>query len=210
MRPNPAEFDRLYRDGALRIALIGMSNVGKTHWARTLKQRYGFVHYEVDERIQEILSLSSIANTAHWMGGPEDQAYEKNASRYLKLEAEHTLAAEEIPGNLILDTTGSVIHLAEEIKRNIKNKYLIVYLRASKADSARLIKHFTVSPKPLIWDIYYQKSNGESETETIAKCYPKLLSARHRLYSYLADLTLPAGSFSKTHEWLDIIRAALD
>ena len=152
------EFDQRRADNNLRIALIGMSNIGKSHWTREIASRHGFNAFEVDMAIQKQLSLGSISDAANWMGQPYEEGYSKKAKQYLGIEGEQTLLAGTTSGNLILDTTGSIIHLSGTVQRQIKSAYLIVYLEANNENIQTLISRFSSSPKPLIWGKHYRQN----------------------------------------------------
>src|SRR3989344_3836068 len=56
---NQAEFDDAMRAGELQIALVGMSNVGKTKAGRALQKTGNFEHFEIDADIRRSLGLTS-------------------------------------------------------------------------------------------------------------------------------------------------------
>ncbi|NNC37640.1 MAG: hypothetical protein HKO02_09305 [Hyphomonadaceae bacterium] len=204
-----SEFDKRLKDNNLRIALIGMSNIGKSHWARRFKSRHGFHHYEVDDRIQESLSLSSISLSAEWMGHPYQKGYQDRAAEYLALEIELTQKADDQDGNLVLDTTGSIIYLPEETLAQLTDNYLIIYLAARPDDLERLISLFKSSPKPLIWGDHYHLVSGKSNEESMMSLYPSLLVMRDGMYRNLADIELEARYISKKTDLIQLVRDSL-
>ena len=52
MRLTKPEFENLFVSGNLKVSLIGMSNVGKTYWAKRLADT-GFLHVNCDALIEE-------------------------------------------------------------------------------------------------------------------------------------------------------------
>lgn len=186
-----------------------MSNIGKSHWARRLKHDHGFEHFEVDDRIQENLSLNSIARSASWMGHPYDTGYADKAEKYLTLESEMTQLAEEIAGNVVIDTTGSVIYLDDELQKALKDKCLVVYLRAQKDDLERLETRFTTSPKPLIWGDHYHEIEGVDNHSAMMSLYPSLLKKRDRMYAAISDIVVKATYIGRKTDVLNKIREAL-
>jgi shikimate kinase len=204
-----SEFDERYKRNDLRIALIGMSNIGKSHWARRFNRNFGFTHYEVDDRIQENLSLSSIASSAAWMGHPYDKGYAEKSSEYLKLEEKLTASADDIDGNIILDTTGSVIYLSDEATRNLQDNYLVFYLTARDNDLDRLVKRFKTSPKPLIWGDHFKQIDGKSDEDSMFSLYPSLLEKRDSLYRGLADIEIQARRLGNQSDLIKIVRDKL-
>lgn len=203
---NQSEFDKRLKNKTLQIALIGMSNIGKSHWARRFKSRHGFQHYEVDNQIQDKLSLSSISRSAEWMGHPFDDKYQERATEYLALETELTFNASKLDGNLILDTTGSVIYLPAQNLEAVTDDFLVIYLAARPDDLKRLTKRFKTSPKPLIWGDHYRKVEGLNDEESMTHLYPSLLSIRDSMYRNLADIELEAGYIGNKTDLLKLVR----
>ena len=205
------EFDQRRADNNLRIALIGMSNIGKSHWTRQIASNHGFKAFEVDKAIQEQLSLGSISDAANWMGQPYEKDYQKKAKQYLDIEGEQTLLAGTKSGNLILDTTGSITHLSSAVQRQIKSAYLIVYLEANNANIQTLIDRFSTSPKPLIWGRHYRQNENTSQAESLIRSYPKLLSARAKKYVALSDVTVNVEALQNTKniDFLKILQFSL-
>lgn len=205
------EFDKRRVDNNLRIALIGMSNIGKSHWTRQIASRHGFKAFEVDMAIQKQLSLGSIGAAANWMGQPYEEGYSKKAKQYLDIEGEQALLASTTSGNQILDTTGSIIHLSGAVQRQIKSAYLIVYLEANNANIQTLIDRFSTSPKPLIWGRHYRQNKNTSQVESLIRSYPKLLNARAKEYASLSDVTVNVEALQNTKniDFLKILQSSL-
>ena len=190
------DFDKRRNSSTLRLALVGMSNIGKSYAAHRISQHKEFKKIEIDTLIQKQLGLPGMTDIASWMGFPWQEGYEENARSYLDAE-EHLTLADYGVGNLVLDTTGSVIHLPKKSVISIKNKYLCVYLKANSKDRHRLKRTYFKHPKPTIWGVHYHKQTGQTEKASLMACYPELLSARERLYEDLADITLSAHTCLK-------------
>ncbi len=193
------QFRENMANNQLRIALIGMSNIGKSHWAQQLASLHGFNVFEVDKVIQEQLGFSSLRETAKWMGHPYGATYNSKSKQYLACESQVTLLANSTKTNLVLDTTGSVIHLGEKTIKEISNKYLVVYLKAGLADIDTLVVRFTSSPKPIIWGDHYKQYDGKTHIDSLALSYPNLLEARAKLYTGFADVVLEVAQLKDTH-----------
>ena len=129
-------------DQALRLALIGMSGSGKTHWTKHLAA-LGLPTISCDDQIEARLApalesggYSGINGVAAWMGWPGSPTYAEREAHYL---AEEISTLDEILGELekdprrelILDTTGSVIHSGNNILRRLRRQLTVVYLAAS-------------------------------------------------------------------------------
>ena len=206
-----SEFEGRKAKGTLRIALIGMSNIGKSHWTRDIVKRHDFKSYEVDEAIQKRLDVENIEQSAARMGQPYDKDYQNRAQEYLALEQEMTLDAENVPGNIILDTTGSVIYLPILTTNIIKNSYLTVYISANQKQIGTLIQRFTTTQKPLIWGEAYEQKSGLSRHESMMACYPFLLESRATLYKSMTDITVEAAGCALGNKdgFLGLIKTAL-
>lgn len=206
-----AEFDTRKAGGQLKIALIGMSNIGKSHWTRQIETVHGFTSYEVDAAIQAYLSLETITQSAHWMGHPYETGYAEKSAQYMQLETDFTLAKPSGDGNHVLDTTGSVVHLSECNKTAIHNNYLVVYLKADAAAVDTLVVRFHQTPKPLIWGAFYEQKSGLPAHESMLACYPELLKSRADLYEKMSDITLSVTDLKNTHttDFLTALRNAL-
>ncbi|MBL4854596.1 MAG: hypothetical protein JKY25_10205 [Robiginitomaculum sp.] len=191
-----AEFDERLASGELRIALIGMSNIGKSYTARRIAKACDFTHYDVDAFIQERMGNPSMEAMAKWMGQPYEAGYAQRAAEYLELETELTLAANHKDANQVLDTTGSVVHIDDDALKVIKNNSLIIYIQASLDDIDMLTKRFFKYPKPTIWGDVFRPSDGLSNKQLIQLRYPQLLNARAGLYEMMADITISATSLS--------------
>lgn len=206
MRLSPAEFDDKRARGKLRLALIGMSNIGKSYTAQRLEKANNFICYDVDAQIQaKIGNLGNLGMDApnmqamaKWMGHPYAEGYARKAAEYLALETELSLQASAHKGNLVLDTTGSVIHIAAAAQQSLENDYLIIYIKASPSDIKVLIDRYFKFPKPTIWGDHFRAVPGKTGRASLLACYPDLLKIRAHLYAALADITIEARNMAKT------------
>jgi shikimate kinase len=189
---------------ALRIALVGMSGTGKTFWAKRLAAS-GRQSISCDDRIEQRLrshlaadGYTGTSGVAAWMGWPDSSTYAQRESDYLAAEIaaldELLTELERDPGReLVLDTTGSVIYTGNNILMRLRRQMTIVYLAASAQEQQLLIERYLNDPKPVLWRGAFQPKNGETPRETVARCYPTLVSARRQSYEALAHCTLPAA-----------------
>ncbi|MEN9561112.1 MAG: hypothetical protein RIQ56_385 [Candidatus Parcubacteria bacterium] len=208
----PEEFDTHVRNNTLRLAFVGMSNVGKSFRARTL-QSAGFFWYQVDDEIQKELQFSDMSELSSWLGYPNSSTYAERERRYLELEAKYTKAAatKVYDQNLIFDTTGSVIHLDQGTLEALREHTLLVHLEADETQKEALIEKFFKEPKPVAWSGYFTIRKEESVDQALRRSYPNLLHARLKKYRDLAHLTIPAAAFYDTDAktTLSIIRTHL-
>lgn len=191
-------------DTPLRLALIGMSGAGKSYWARHLVAA-GYQAISSDDQIEQRLSpilqhgdYRGINGVAAWMGWPDSPTYAERESQYLSAEIasvdEVLNGLEKNPlGEFILDTSGSVIHIGNNLLFRLRKSMTVVYLEASAEEQQLLIRRYLDDPKPVLWQGAFQSRAGESPKETVARCYPALIAARRQSYQVLAHYTLPVA-----------------
>lgn len=187
------------------LCLIGMSNIGKSHWAACLAAEAGYEVIDCDARLTQALQPvvgaaagSDLRGLAHWLGQPGDDRYEANSRRLLAAEREVMLSlladlqvrSSEHP--LVIDTGGSVIHAGDDVLAALRALSRVIYLEATPVQTQEMFARYLAEPKPLIWGDAWQRRPGESVDEARRRCYPVLLAARAARYAELAELTLPS------------------
>ncbi|MGB3456675.1 MAG: hypothetical protein WBG08_09420 [Litorimonas sp.] len=191
MKLSRGEFDQRYRDGTLRLALVGMSNIGKSYSGMRLATDYDFTLIEVDRLIWAALGESDMDAFAAWQGQPYTDGYEARERRSIALETDATRRSLETNArNPLLDTTGSVIYTDADVLDRLRRDWFIVYIEAADNHLDRLKSQYFAQPKPLAWNGHYERQSGLSDTESLMACYPKLLAARADAYAALADRTV--------------------
>jgi len=194
MQLSRLEFDRRYQSGTLAIALVGMSNIGKSYTGMRLATDYDFALIEVDKLIWEKLGHDDMAEFAEWQGQPYSDGYAEREAYSISLEKEATLAALNTQAkNPLIDTTGSVIYTGNDVLSRLRNNYFIVHIQADKADLERLKILYFNHPKPLIWAGHFARLDGMSDEDSIMDCYPRLLAAREKTYGEIADISIPSS-----------------
>jgi shikimate kinase len=188
----------------LRIALIGMSGTGKTFWTKRLALA-GHPSVCCDDRIEQRLrphlqdgGYSGINGVASWMGWPDSSTYPQREAEYL---AEEISALDEVltdlerdpSRELILDTTGSVIYTGNNFLLRLRRQMTVVYLAATPEQQQLLIERYLNDPKPVLWRGAFQRKTNETPSETVARCYPMLISARRQSYEALAHCSIPVA-----------------
>lgn len=186
----------------LRVALVGMSGVGKTFWTRRLAAT-GRPTVCCDDLIEQRLAahlapggFRGINGVARWMGWPDSATYAEREAVYLAAE----IAAlnqvlvdleQDTQRELVLDTTGSVIYAGDRLLLRLRRLMTVVYLAASLEEQQLLIHRYLSDPKPVLWHGAFQPTLGETPRQTMARCYPPLMETRRRAYEALAHCTLP-------------------
>jgi hypothetical protein len=191
----------------LRIALVGMSGAGKTFWTKRLAAS-GRRSISCDDGIEARLHTrladgghSGINGVAAWMGWPDSPSYAQREAEYL---AEEIAVVDEVltqlerdrAGELILDTSGSVIYSGNNVLRRLRRLMTVVYLAASPEEEQLLIQRYLTDPKPVLWRGAFRPRKRETPHDTVAHCYPTLIAARRQSYEVLAHCTL---SVSELH-----------
>ncbi len=184
------EFEEKYRNNSLKIAFIGMSNIGKTFRSKQLSKLKPFETVSVDDIIQEELGFTEMDEMSIWMGYPFRDRYQKAEKEYKEMENRISLIPPPEGKNFILDTTGSIIYIEPDSLKKLKETYLIVGFTCPDFLINEMITSFFKQLKPVIWNDMYQKKDGEDEKEALRRCYPDLLEDRTRRYHELADISI--------------------
>ena len=191
-----------HTDKPLRLALIGMSGSGKSHWAKNLAAM-GCPTICCDDAIEARLApvlksrgYEGINGVAAWMGWPDSPTYKEREAEYLReeiatLDEVLSTLEKDAQRELVLDTTGSVISTGNHILHRLRKQMTVVYLAASEEETQLLIERYLRDPKPVLWQGVFQPRGGETPRETVVRCYPLLIAARRRSYEALAHLTVP-------------------
>ncbi len=194
-----------------------MSGSGKTFWSKQLSAR-GFISWCCDELIgqklaneQHIFGSTGTKTVAEWMGQPYEIQYQERSALYLEKEA---LMMQEIltsversraDENIVIDTTGSLIYINENIIRSLKRQVTFVYLCPPASYIDRMIQLYFDDPKPIIWGDAYHRKSGETRLQSIRRCYPALLQYRSTRYQILADKTVNTSVFTRPDFTVDTL-----
>jgi hypothetical protein len=142
------------------------------------------------------LGYKGIHDVAKWMGQPYDAQYPDTSRKYMNCERtvmqdilERLHTRPEKP--LVIDTTGSVIYVGDDITQQLKILTHTVYLKASENHVAKLFERYTSNPKPVIWGNSFVQRDDETSSEALQRCYPELLGFRAERYRALAQTCIP-------------------
>jgi shikimate kinase len=206
-----------------RLAFIGMSGSGKTFWSRKLAAA-GWKAVSCDDLIEQRLAprlaargYAGINGVAAWMGWPDSLTYAKREAEYLAEEIAVvdeflTELEKENPGEpLVLDTTGSVIYVQNNILMRLRRQMTVVHLASTAEEQQQLVRRYLSDPKPVLWRGAFHVKDRESSLETVARCYPMLIDLRRKSYETLAhcsmkvsELRAAGGHSRRSAEGVDI------
>lgn len=221
MKLSVAEFDELLNSNKLRLAVVGMSNVGKTRRAKSLvaDKALGFAWVCCDDLVEAKLKpflegrgFSGVDGVAAWMGQPYEARYPEMQRLFLKFEEEAMNGVDySVYKNLLIDTAGSVIYLSASALQRLKEKTLIIYLEATEDIRKLLFERYISNPKPVVWGGSFNKRSEETDSDALKRCYPRLLEFRADRYGALADVTIPHNVLcdSSGRQFLDEVRKRL-
>ena len=209
----PHEVDEHIKSGTLRIAFIGMSNAGKTYRSKILAREEDFFWYHVDGEIQTTLGFADESVMSTWLGYPNNPIYKEREAQYLALENKFTKVDHmNTQGkNLAFDTTGSVVHLTKDTLTWLSENCLIVYLTIDDSAIEMMLERYKKVPKPVIWGDHFNPVAGETDFETVTRCYPSLLHGRMKKYASISHVSIPAAEVFDTtgQETIEIIKKYL-
>lgn len=217
------QFEQLFKENQLTLSLIGMSNIGKTYWSKKLSS-IGFRHINCDDLIEaklipvlKKLKYSGIEDVSRWMGRPYDEMFPANQRKYLSLERE---IMEDIfrqikkrkRQNIVIDTTGSVVHTGSNIYTKLKQCSLVIYIEATKNMREEMFKQYIKKPKPVVFgEMFIQKKNETAE-QALKKCYRALLDLRSTLYTKYADVIISRDAIEEDmdiNKFISLIKQSL-
>lgn len=182
------DFTERYQKGDLKIALIGMSNVGKSYTAKRLAKHFEFSLIEVDTLIRKNMGHESMKDFADWQGQPFTNGYAEREDISIQKETIATKSAiSSKKKNTLIDTTGSVIYIEKDVLEELIDNFFIVYIQVHEDHIERLKSDYFSNPKPLVWNNHYRKISAKNPIESLFVCYPELLDARRKAYEKIAD-----------------------
>jgi shikimate kinase len=187
------------------ITFIGLSGCGKSYLSERIAEERGFRHLCCDDMIEQKLSntltqggYSSIEGVAKWMGQPFEQSFASRQQAYL--DAEQQVMNEVLDGlgsdgwglehDYVVDTTGSVIYMNDELLSGLKERSRIIYLGIPDSELDFMFKQYLAEPKPVVWGDSFNIQSGESNEDVLKRCYPELIQDRTERYYRYADVTL--------------------
>lgn len=216
-------FENKLANKELIISIMGMSNIGKTHWSKKLKD-LNFEHKCCDDLIEKTLEpelkalgYKGLADLAKWLGYPYAPDFTTKQQDFLQHEInvmENILKGLEAKknNNIVIDTTGSVIYTGDYICKRLKEKSLIIFIEATPQMQGEMFQRFLSNPKPIVWAHSFNKKENEENLAALKRCYPELLKYRTSQYRRHADIIIPYTRINHTDsavEFLELIKSYL-
>ena len=198
------------KDHIMRLSLIAMSGSGKSYWANQLAG-IGFERFSCDEMIalklfdELIQPDGSFMPMGKWMGLPYQKNYFERESKYLANEKQVLKEIFKIiednysdpESNIVIDTTGSIIYTGREILNKLRRHTTVVHLKTPKQIQAQMYRAYLARPRPVLWRGKFRKKSHEKNKEALARCYPKLVAYRERLYEHYAHISIDYERYRK-------------
>lgn len=195
----------------MRLCLVGMSGIGKSFWAKRLAER-GWTRHDCDAeigaRLGSLVTAAPGEEPVHalgrWMGMPWSEGYGEREARYLALEETVTREALDASGeDSVIDATGSVIYLSEELRDALRERCRVVYLRTPDQRRDAMLKRYLEEPKPVVWAGAFSTSEGERPEDALPRCYAELLAIRDARYRAMAHATLDGAELEARDPGVD-------
>lgn len=108
-------------------------------------------------------------------------------------------------GNIVIDTTGSVVHTGKDLCEMLKQYSMVIYIEASKNMKEKMFEQYLKEPKPVVFGDVYSQQEGEANVQALSRCYRKLLDLRSALYAECADVIIPREAIEENvsiHEFI--------
>lgn len=192
------------------IILMGMSGIGKSYHAKKLKNIHGYKLFSIDDMIAAALGEGDVHDVAQFLGLPYEEKYKNNSKKYLDLEERFTKEALQYASShrdekIVIDTTGSVVHLPLEILVHIKSFKNSIFLDTKDDLITKMIELYLRQPKPVIWGTLSNLFRDKKTYKDVVKeQYPKLLYARRRKYMTYSRMSIDYGEHKK--KGFDIVK----
>jgi hypothetical protein len=194
-----------------RLALVGMSGSGKSFWTKKLAAA-GWRSVCCDDLIEKRLAprlaaggYAGINGVAAWMGWPNSATYVQREAEYLAEEIGvmdeflNDLEKDSVGAPIVLDTTGSVIYAQNNILMRLRRQMTVVHLANTEDEQRILVERYLNDPKPVLWRGTFHVKDQETPRETVARCYPLLISARRKSYETLAHCAVHVSELRAKH-----------
>jgi shikimate kinase len=186
----------------MHLGFMGMAGVGKSYWSEKFAEA-GFSCFHCDGIIASHLraelgnGLETVHDLGDWMGFPYEADFRRKEEKYLALERQTLanilcmLAENDDPNRrFVVDMTGSAVYVGEDLLGALRRHMTIVYFGVSAEAQAQLLQDYVARPRPVLWQGIYHANGDESPAAALARCYPRLIRDRERLYESWCDIKL--------------------
>ncbi len=175
------------------ITLMGMSGTGKSYWSQKMETA-GFKRYGCDEMISDRLINKLGIHPGDdfemhaWVGFPYEKTHAERAKLYFETEIEvmqeivDLLSKTDQQTNVVIDTSGSAIYTPPSLMGKLGELTKMIYLAVTPEMTNMMLNKYLQKPVAVLWNGMFEQREGETITESFARCYPKLLSSRDELY----------------------------
>jgi shikimate kinase len=183
----------------MRLALIGMSGVGKSYWAERLAGA-GFHWVHADALVAAKLEvaagqrLRTLEEMGQWLGFPYEARYAAGEALYVQHE---TAVLQEIvaglsgnlapAGPLVVDLGGSAIYGGEALFKALRRVVRVVYLEISPEVHEQMFQAYASAPRPLIWRGVALAPEEMRDPAILGRAYRELIAYRERVYAEFCD-----------------------
>lgn len=201
------------------ITLMGMSGTGKSYWSQKMETA-GFKRYGCDDMISDrLINKLGIRpgddfEMHAWVGFPYEETHAERAKLYFETEIEvmqeivDHLSKKDVKTNIVIDTSGSAIYTPPVLMERLGQLTKMIYLAVTPEMTEVMLNKYLQKPVAVLWNGMFEQLEGETITESFARCYPKLLSSREGLYrKYSHQIIGPEVHRSSTLSVEDFIAA---
>ena len=170
-----------------------MSGTGKSYWSQKMESA-GFKRFGCDDMISERL-INKLGISAEdnfemhaWVGFPYEDTHAERAKLYFETEIEvmreiiALLSKSDSKTNIVVDTSGSAIYTPPALMEELGQLTKMIYLAVTPEMTDAMLYKYLQKPVAVLWNGMFQQLEGETITQSFARCYPMLLSSREALY----------------------------
>jgi hypothetical protein len=157
-------------------------------------EKVGFQRYGCDDMISErLVSKLGIRDNGDfemhaWVGFPYEETHAERAKLYFETEIEvmqeivNLLSQSDDKTDIVIDTSGSAVYVPPALLERLGKLTNMVYLAVTPEMIDGMPHTYLQKPVAVLWNGLFQPLEGESLSQSFARCYPKLLASRDELY----------------------------
>jgi len=92
--------------------------------------------------------------------------------------------------NVVVDTTGSVIYVGEDILNRLRSLTTVINFTFPTVVREAMLRQYMSNPRPVLWRGFFNQEHGESVEDALFRCYHELLDSREIAYRELTDIEI--------------------